>query len=233
MLTLSIERLKKIELFKNASDAALKEFRRLARLKQYPKGVFCIFDKQPLDSVFIVFSGKFILYKISAAGNKRVIFMLGEGHILNDHLTKDLPSVINCESFEDSSAFVIGKDAFLDIMSRDFYIMQTVLNQYTLKLRRNFRQLKNASTNVGIEKKVAAKIYALGRQYGIETEKGILINVPLTVTHLSEMLGAQRETVSRTIKRLVNDGLINYKQRKINVPDMKNLADFYKKEQKL
>ncbi|MCL1836034.1 MAG: Crp/Fnr family transcriptional regulator [Treponema sp.] len=230
MLTLSVEKLRKMDLFKDASEAALTEICRLARVKQYPKGSYLFMDKQPLDSVFIVFSGKFILYKISAAGYKRVIFMLGEGHILNDHLTKDLPSVINCESFEDSYALVIGKGAFLTVLSMDFSIMQAVLNQYTSKLRRTFRQLKNASTSVGMEKRIAAKIYALSRQYGVKSAKGVVINVPLTVTYLSEMLGAQRETVSRTMKKLVKDGLITYEQRKIAIPNLEVLADFYRKE---
>ena len=230
MLTLSVEKLRRMELFQDATEASLSEICRLAKLKHYPRGKYLFMDKQLLDSVFIVFSGKFILYKISASGYKRVIFMLGDGHILNDHLTKDLPSVINCESFEDSYALVIGKTPFSIIMSRDFSLMQAVLNQYTLKLRRTFRQLKNASTSVGMEKKVAAKIYALSSQYGIESPRGIIINVPLTVTHISEMLGAQRETVSRTMKKLVKSGLIISEQRKIVVPNLKLLADFYKKE---
>lgn len=230
MQALSVEKLKKTELFKEASESAMKEICAQAKIKHLPRGSHLFIDKQHLDSVFIVYSGKFILYKISAAGLKRVIFMLGEGHILNDHLTKDLPSVVNCESFEDSYALVIGKGAFMDILSRDSCIMQAVLNQYTLKLRRTFRQLKNASTSVGMDKKIAAKIYSLSRPYGIETAEGIKINVPLTVTNLSEMLGAQRETVSRTMKKLVSDGLIIYEQRKIIIPNLKFLADYYKKE---
>lgn len=230
MQSVSVENLRKMDLFKNASERTLTEICRLARIKRYPKGSYLFMDKDPLDSVFIGFSGNFILYKIGDKGNKRIIFILGEGQILNDQLTKDLPSVINCESFEDSSVLAIGKGAFLDIISRDFHIMQAVLNQYTLKLRRTFRQLKNSSTSVGMDKKVAAKIYALGRQYGSRTDRGILINLPLTVTHMSEMLGAQRETVSRTMKKLAGSKLIIYEQRKIIVPDIELLADFYKKE---
>lgn len=224
------ERLKKMELFAGVKDKTLEQICANTMLKRYPKGSHPFVDREPLDRVFIVFSGKFNLYKISTAGHKRVIFMLGEGHILNDHLTSGLPCAINCESFEESQALVLPKETFLQLMAGDSTLMGNVLNQYTLKLRRTYRQLKNAPTNVAIEKKIAAKIYALSRQYGVKKDGQLLIDVPLTVTHLSEMLGAQRETVSRSMKKLVGDGLVTYEQKRIGIPNLELLVAFYKKE---
>jgi len=222
--------LQKIELFATASIESLDFLGRHMSVFHYAKGDHVFQDKELLDNVYIVLTGKFNLYKISDSSDKRIIFMLGAGQLLNDHLTQHLPSAIYCESFQDSSALVIAKQQFLKIMSQDFNLTQAVIQQYSNKLRRTYRQLKNAPTNIVIEKKLAAKLYALSRDYGISTADGILIDVPLTVTNLSEMLGAQRETISRSLKKLIQEELIVYEHKKILIRSLEVLVNFYRKK---
>lgn len=221
--------LKRIDLFATASDETLEWLSHRMKIVSFSKGTFVFHDKEVLEQVYIVFSGKFSIYKVSDTSDKRVIFILGVGNLLNDHLSHDLPSAIWCESFEDAAALVISKQQFLKIMSQDFNLTQAVIGQFSNKLRRTYRQLKNAPTNVAIEKKIAAKLYALSRDYGMDVEGGVLIDVTLTVTNLSEMLGAQRETISRSLQKLMKEELIIYENKKILIPNLDALVYFYKK----
>ena len=49
---------------------------------------------------------------------------------------------------------------------------KVVINSLSMKVRRLYRQIKNA-TPIKIEKRVAAKLWKLARDYGIEVEDGV------------------------------------------------------------
>ena len=113
-------------------------------------------------------------------------------------------------------------------MENDFALTQAVINQYCSKLRRTYRQLKNAPTNIAMERKLAAKLYRLCRDYGVQIDEGYLIDLPLTVSYLSQLLGAQRETVSRALKKLIAANLVEYENKKIKVISIEALGAYHK-----
>lgn len=220
--------LKKIELFSKASEQTLQSLSEILRVVSYPKGSYVFHDRELVEQVYVVFSGKFSIYKLSEAGEKRIIFILGSGNLLNDSLTEDLPTAINCESFEESSVLVCSRAEFLKLMASDFNFTQAVLQEYSSKLRRTYRQLKNAPTNIAIEKKLAAKLYRLARDYGVEITDGVEIDLQISVIYLSQLLGAQRETVSRALKKLINADLVRYDKKKIIINDVQALGKYHK-----
>lgn len=225
--------LRKLRLFANATDESLEALQQTMKIMFYPRGshVFC--HRNVADMVYVVYSGRFSIYKISPSNDKRIIFLQLPGDLLNDNLKPNQPNLIYCESFEDSQALVCPLNKFLGIMRHDFELTQAVVGQFSSKLRKNYRQLKNTLTNVPIEKKLAARIYSLKRDFGVKTPQGVLIDIPITITYLSEMLGARRETTSRAFKRLLEEGLIVYSDKKILIPNPNDILLFYNREKDL
>ena len=116
---------------------------------------------------------------------------------------------------------------FFDIMKEDFELSKVIINSLAIKVRRLYRQSKN-SIPIKVEKRVAAKLWKLSRDYGIPHEDGTLIDLNITITYLADMFGAPRETISRALKILNNEGLIINKNKKIIVPDRNKLVRFFK-----
>jgi len=225
---LDLKNFKHLELFQDLTDETLDKLSKVMRVVNYPKKQIVFCDKDRLDEVYIGLSGKFSLYKLNDKGTKRIIFLFGKGILLNDHLRPDFPSAIHCESFEDAATLVCVKADFTRIMSEDFSLAQAVIDQYSSKLRRTYRQLKNTPMNISAPKKLAAKLYSLFRHYGVPTEDGILIDFPLTITHLSEMMGMPRETVSRAFAQLIKESLIEYEKKKIVIYNVNAIICFYR-----
>ena len=113
-------------------------------------------------------------------------------------------------------------------MKKDFILTQNVMNALTKRVRRLYRQLKNATSIIKIEKKIAAKLWKLGKDYGVPCEKGIKINFSITVTSLADLLGSYRETVSRALKLLIQKELIIYENKQIIIPNPDALSKFFK-----
>jgi transcription regulator len=150
--------------------------------------------------------------------------------MINEPLMRKNTSGIECWGFEDSKILRIGLKTFDKIMSKDYILAKNCMLEMEKRIRRLYRQLKNL-TSSNIEKKLAAKLYRLGTQYGLKENKideYAYINLNLTVTYIAKMLGYQRETVSRSLKLLAQKEIILQKDRKFYV-NIERAREFFKK----
>ena len=132
---------------------------------------------------------------------------MGDNTVINDVIIDELPASINCEVFEDAEILCFKREAFIGLMNEDFELSIIIINSLALKVRRLYRQSKN-TISIKVEKKLAAKLWKLSKDYGIEVEEGILINLNLSITYLADMLGIPRETISRALKILQKKSLL-------------------------
>lgn len=228
MKDISEDQLESLEIFKGISKDSLRKLSDLARIKKYSAGTHIFMDKEELNTLYIVLSGSVSLYKLNENGNKRVIFIFGKGKVVNDVIIQDLPSSINCEVFEAANILSYDKYEFMSIMENDFELTKNVIGSLAMKVRRMYRQLKNATGVIRIEKKLAAKLWKLSKDYGIKCDGGIMINMNISVTYLADLLGSKRETISRALKILLNENLIKYDNKKIKIINQEKLAQFFK-----
>ena len=215
----NVFKLNEISIFSQINKDTLDKLNEICFIRKLKKGEHLFRDKELIKSIYIVKTGKVALYKQSESAQKKVIFILGEGTVVNE--------VIIDDSFEKTEVFCFDRNKFLEIMKDDFELSRVIINSLALKVRRLYRQGKN-SIPIKVEKRVAAKLWKLSKDYGIEIEEGTLIDLNITVTYLADMFGAPRETISRSLKILKNEGLIINKNKKIIVPDREKLVKFFK-----
>ena len=146
---------------------------------------------------------------------------------MSEVIIDNLPASINCEAFEQAEVLCFDRVKFLEVMKDDFELSKIIINSLAMKVRRLYRQGKN-SIPIKVEKRVAAKLWKLSRDYGIEIKEGILIDLNITITYLADMFGAPRETISRALKILNNEGLIINKNKKIIITNRDKLVKFFK-----
>lgn len=227
-MEVKIEELKNLEMFNNISESTIGKILEESDVKEHRAGEILFEDKEDVSTVYFVLNGIVSLYKINECGQKKVIFMLGKGKIINEVIIKELPASINCEIFEDAVILGIKKEKLLNIMKEDFDLCKNIIISLSSKTRRLYRQLKNTPSSIKIEKRLAAKLYKLAKDYGVEHEDGIVIDMEISITYMADLLGSQRETLSRAMKVLQKNNLINYKSKKIIISNFEKLALFFK-----
>ena len=221
--------IEKIEVFEGISKNSISEIKNNSDIIELKKNRALYFDRQILDYVYFLVSGNVSLIKSNENGENKVIFLLSSGAMINEPLMRKNSSGIECWGFEDAKILRISLKTFDKIMSKDYILARNCMLFMEKRIRRLYRQLKN-STSANIERKLAAKLYRLGTQYGIESPENnfILINLNLTVTYIAKMLGYQRETVSRSMRLLSDKAIILLKDRKFYI-DMEKARQFFKK----
>ena len=79
-----------------------------------------------------------------------------------------------------------------------------------------------------MDRKIAAKLWKLGRDFGIPRKDGTEIDINMSVTLLADMLGTSRENTSRLLKNMMAQGLIRHEKKRIIIRDMTRLSHYYK-----
>ena len=203
------------------------QFARLGKITASPKGCFCLRAREKNSGIFFILSGKVTIYNLTKCGKKKVLFILGKDHIANSSLT-DHYNTTFCETMEPCHFYIVPRQRLLEMMEKDFHLTKTLLHYQERKLWRLEHQLKNTVGSIYLERKLAAKLWKLSRDFGIRTEKGILIDIDLSITFLADLLGVPRENASRACKKLTEYRLISIEKKKIYISDTEKMAFFYK-----
>lgn len=217
------------EALQDIKDVTLKELEKCGILLEMKSGQHLYRDKDEVNNVYFVISGMATLYKNNGIGEKKIIFVYGKGSMLNEVVLQDLFESSSCEILKSGIILAFPKKRFIQLMEQDFRLNKAILDSMALKIRRLYRQLKNTTNAMLGEKRLAAKLWKLSRDYGEKTDKGTVVQMDLTITYLADMMGSKRETVSRQLKKLTEKGLIQYEKNTFIIPDMEQL-NFYFKE---
>lgn len=217
MIILNCIDINNIGVLYNTDKQTRDKFINLSTLKKYKKRQVIIGEKVNIDNIYILVDGKVSISKMNEDGELKIIFILSSGDLINEvTLGRERASTVTCEAFEDSIVAEIPMSDFLDLMKNDFTLTKNVLDITENRVRRLYRQLKN-SISLRIDKKLAAKLCRLSREFGIKGDEWTYIDLNITITYLADMLGTKRETLSRAMKTLQNKGLIKYEGKNISV----------------
>lgn len=214
--------------FKAVSNDTIDTLWRAGTVRDFPKGSIVIPAKEEVRFVYIQLSGKSIVYNLTHEGKRKIIFVFGDGILLNEHVLNEHVTSLFCETIESSRIFVVPIAVFLHCMEKDFSLTRVVLETQERRIWRMGHQLKNTMGSIYLERKLAAKLWKLARDFGIRTREGIEIQFNLPITFLADMLGAPRETTSRVCNTLVEHGLIKIQKKRITIVNPHKISAFYK-----
>lgn len=220
--------LKSMEIFQTIKDDTIYNIAQISKVIEYSKNDIVFSAKEKSNFVYFLLKGKAIIYNMTHNGNRKIIFILGKGNLLSFNIINDNPTSIFCETIEQSKILCIKKSEFLKLMEIDFSLTETIINEYEKYMCRMSHQLKNTIGNIYIQRKIAAKLWKLARDFGIETKEGKLIDIDITITFMADLIGAPRESVSRACKKLSDMNLVRFENKRFTVLDIEKLAKYYK-----
>jgi CRP/FNR family transcriptional regulator, cyclic AMP receptor protein len=218
--------LEHIKIFKNIDNSTKAEILRNGNLISINQKHILFNEKDVVDKVYILIEGKASIFKISESGDRKIIFILNKGEMINEISLDFKRSTVSCEAFENCLILEYKLKTFLDMMKNDFELTKNIISYMERRNRRLYRQVKN-SISIKIDKRLAAKLYRLANEYGKETDGWHFIDIKITITYLADMLGCPRESLSRAMKVLENNGLVRFENKKIYVRKA-DIAKYFK-----
>lgn len=219
--------LEQIPLFKQLKPETLLRLSQAGRMQSFSRKQIFHRSQEPMGQLYIQMEGKTIVYNMTKAGHRRILFIFGPGDILNLELWTAGRSGLYYEALEKGSAFCIPLHELSLALAADPKLSMAFMEEQERKLLRLSHQLKNTVGGINLDRKLAAKLWKLARDFGVPSKDGPVIDINLTVTLLADLLGAPRETISRACKSLTEKNLIIMTQRRVTVPDMDRIQHYF------
>ncbi|MFV0381223.1 MAG: Crp/Fnr family transcriptional regulator [Breznakia sp.] len=195
-------------------------------IKDFKKGEHVFNDRDFTKEIFLLLQGVTYAYKISLHEEKRILFIHRLFDIVNIETLDERYASSNCVCLRDVQMLCIEKEKFIQALSIDIKFNKAIMDEMSKTIRRLYHQSKNAVNMLKVEKKLAAKLWKLAKDFGMETTHGTMIPFPLSITFLAELVGSKRETISRIMKQFTILKLINVHKKQIIILDTHKLLEY-------
>jgi CRP-like cAMP-binding protein len=196
----------------------LRRFGDVTRDKQYPKGSVILFEDDPGDSLFIVRAGRVKVVLVSEDGREVILGVLGVGeHFGELSLIDDQPRSAHVIAMEDATLLVLRRDDFRRRVEANPSVAWALLAELSRRLRRADGKI-GGLVLLDVPGRIAQLLLDVAEEGGAAT-----IDKPLTHQIIAQMIGASRETVSRTMREFQDAGLITVQRRRITIQDQPGL----------
>ena len=206
-----------IEVFKDIKESSKIELKKILKERQLSIKEILFNERDIVDKVYFLKSGKISIFKMNENGERKIIFILRSGEMINEISFDNTKSTtIGCEAFDKAIILECMVKDFIKVMEDDFTLTKNILISTQNRNRRLYRQLKN-SISIRIDKKLAAKLYRIGKEFGVCKGEWTLLNVNLTITYIADMLGCKRESLSRAMKILQDEKLVKIEGKKVYI----------------
>lgn len=221
--------LQELDFFRSLAAETLQTLRQWGQILRYPKKSILFRSGDQIQRIYFQLTGKSFIYTMTHTGQRKIHFIYGRGELLNQNTLNGGLSSTYCEMLEESLIFAVPLEVFSRCMQQDFSLTLALISAQERKIWRLAHQMKNTVSSLYLEHKLAAKLWKLGRDFGVTREDGsIEIQIDFSVNFLADMLGVPRETASRIRNSLVKYGLIFVEKKRIIVAHPDKMAHFYR-----
>ncbi len=222
-----IEKLRSSPIFADLSAPALEHLQeRVNRVHLEPKEV--LFEKGDKgEHLYTVLEG---LLKISlpdpVRGREKTVAILGEGEIVGEMATLgDQKRSGKASAIRDTILFKVSRETFLDLLREYPQIGLNVIRVLSRRLMMSDEEIQTVTFKT-IPGRLAAQLLKLGESFGEPTEEGVHVQIPLTHQQLADLVGTNRETVTRHLNKFTKEGSIVIEDHEITILDRQALEEW-------
>lgn len=212
------------ELFEGLAAAVLAELDgRLTTVVSFRKGelIYSPYDRG--EEVYLVHEGRVRLYRSAADGRQLTLAMMDQGTAFGRLAAVDSDTHdAYAEAMTDCLVRVVRVADLERVVSEHPRLAVNMLRALAQRLHQAEDQLENLAFR-GVSARLAAMLLELMDRYGRVTRDGIRIDERFTHLQLAEMIGTSRETLTKVINELREDGLIDVRDRMVWVLDAEGL----------
>jgi len=192
--------------------------------RQYKAGEVIFWEKDVGNLMYIIRDGLVKIERRERWGKVKTLALLGAGECFGEMAIfgEGIRSA-TARVLEDSDMLVIDRESFMDVLQRNAQVAFNMIRVLCRRLAAADTQITDIAFK-NVNGRVASQLLALSDQYGVEKEGAKTINLTLTHQDIAEMVGTNRESVSRALGAFRREGSIVMRGRKIVVLDVKALA---------
>ena len=212
--------LKNTQLFEDLSEDELEELSRITPYKRFQAGEIIYHMEDPADALYFIREGMVKISMYFPNGKEMILGLLGQYDIFGELLLLESERRPNqAEAVLDTTLIVMPESDFQRLLAQQ----PRIAMKFIQVMSTNLWKAESRFAEVGAfdaPGRLANLLLRLAKDFGVDGERGTVIDLTLTQQDLAKMIGATRETVSHCLARLLEYGAVRRRRAPITVnPD--------------
>jgi CRP/FNR family transcriptional regulator len=202
------------------SDEEARRFAQELVVRSYAPRELIALEGAPNHGFFLLRSGRARIFRSGAEGREQILRLLHPGHTFGEVPVFDHgPQPANVEALEHCEAILVPAESFRRLVHQHPDIAIKMLGHFARRIR-SFTYLVEQISLQSVHQRIARYLYFAAREEGIPSPEGIVVPRTITQQDLAALVGSVREVVSRTLKVMEDDGIIEVRRREFLVRDL-------------
>ncbi len=209
--------LRRTPVFAGLSDGDLRMIGDLCILKAFGKGEYVFRQREPAYGFFIVRRGIINVHRVGVDGREQVIHLFRpDESFAENSLVNEGGFLTDARSVNESEVILVPKAEFLQILRQRADIALRIMASLSVHMRGLISSLESVTLK---DSETRLMNWILRRCPRPITHRPVEVAIGMTKTMLSSELGTRQETLSRSLAKLRESGLLSVRGRTLKIPD--------------
>jgi len=211
------EFLRSIPLFRSAGDSDLDLLVSHLIERRYPKDAMVVEEGLQGDYMYVIQDGRVKVTKASEDGREKIMDLFDSGDFFGEMALLDrLPRSASVSTLEPSTLLALSRRDFLAMLRESPDLALSVIQELTHRVRETGDQASSISFQK-VQERTRGLFERLARD---DAGDGKRMTPALTHQQIADMIGTSRETVTRAVKRLKQEGWLGQQGKRYVISDV-------------
>ena len=208
--------LRTIPLFAHVDDESLVAMGGLLIERRIPKHQTIVEEGLAGDYMYVIREGEVKVTKLSGDGREKILELMGPGDFFGEmSLLDGAVRSASVKSLTETRILALSRNDFLKELRRNPDLAMAVIQELTRRVRTMDEQASSLSFQ-RVKERTQGLLMRLSKDF--ECPDGRRMTPALTHQQIADMVGTSRETVTRVVKRLKDQGWLGQDGKQYVVP---------------
>jgi CRP/FNR family transcriptional regulator, dissimilatory nitrate respiration regulator len=223
--------LKNTLLFSGLNETDLGSLAAIAVRRSFGKGETLFAEGEEATGFYLLVSGHIKMCRVSADGREKVLHFVRPGETFAEAaFFGDGTYPADARSLEAGEVLFLPKQGFMNLMSTKPQFGLNLVVSLSLALRRFVRQIEEL-TFADVTSRLASFLVKRAAEKSTNYEGITYLELGIKKSELAAQLGTAGETISRTFRKLKEEGIIELEGRKVTILQMERLQQMVNRQQ--
>lgn len=212
----ALESLRSIPLFSQATDADLELLSGYLIERRFPRNSTVVEEGLAGDYMYVLREGRVKVTKLADEGREKILGFIDEGGFFGEMALLDRgPRVASVKTLKPVRLLALSRADFLSLLRKSPDLALAVIQELTRRLREMDEQASSLSFQ---RVKERAKGVFVRLAHDPAPSESHRVTPPLTHQQIADMIGTSRETVTRVVKDLKQEGWLQQDGKRYLIP---------------
>ena len=198
----------RVPIFSSLDQEELRQVLKLIVRKRYKKDEFILAAGSINQHLIVINNGRIKVFGSSPDGKEHIMYILTDGDFFGARdLLQEKASEVTAQAMEETLVCMIARQDFQRLLTQFPGICLKILEVLCDRLEKMEALVRKISPR-DVDSRIQMMLLELAQKYGRPHAEGILIELPMSREEMANYVGVARETVSRKLALLKDEGII-------------------------